>query len=343
MPLISVSEAELWDLIILVDMENGVILPGQSPIIAGIIVDHASKPVSQVHVNIRSGQESIFTVTDENGQFRAELGSFDRMPGTHLVNVIGNSIDGKTGIGNTEFLVKGDVTQFTALEEKLSTPEAKKYLKADPEEFARDPIGSTLFKYYQKMQQEYLEKKKINEQLADKQIFIENQKTIADELKHKAVNEFNPSFGIFSGYKYEDYIKSLDPKIKDTIINQLNFTKSLFEEARQIKEEIILNGGTQEEAMQAYFEHISVTKEQLNSFGEEQNQTQAQIENGTNVKINQDITEKSDTATTEDTLQEDLEGTDIKVETEGRNIFVNVNGTILEYFVNATGIYRVEN
>jgi len=339
--LVSTSEAELWDLIILADMENGTILSGQSPVVAGIIVDHASDPVGYAQVHIRSGQESIFTKADEKGQFKVMLNDSDRIAGTYIVSIVASTSDGKTGIATTEFQVKGELTRTSVLEEKLSTPEAKKYLEASPDDFAKDPIGLMLYNYYQKIQQEYIEEKIISDQLTEEQIFIEQQKAIADELRKQAIEDFDPQIGIFSGYKYDDYIKALNPEVRDTIINQINFTKNIFRDAQNARDEVLLNGGTEEMARQAYLEKISITKDELNSFGTEIPEIIEQIQNSTATETIPTPEETPELINETESLQMDVNGTDVKVEYDGKTIFINVNGAVIEFFVNATGVYQV--
>ena len=339
--LISESDAELWDLIIIVDVENTPIIHGQAPIVTGVIVDQASKPVNLAQVHIRSGQESIFTVTDAQGQFSVVLDKFNRIPGTHVVNIVANAPDGKIGITTTEFQVKGDLSPESILEKQISTPEAIKYLQAQQEDFAKDPIGFTLWNHYQKLNQEYLEKKKTSEKLAEEKIFIQQQKAIAQELTQQAIKDFNPSFGVFSGYKYDDYVKGLNPEVKDTIVNQLNFTRNIFEEAQIVKQEVLQNGGTQEEAMNAYIEKITITKDILESFVN--NATKTQNDTLTDiVEIPEDTVQQIQGMENKTETVPSLNATDIKVDFDGKRIFVNINGTTIEFIVNSTGVFQVE-
>ena len=341
-PIGSLSHAELWDLIIIADMENSEILPGQAPVISGVVVDHASKPVEQVAVQIRSGQELIHTQTDENGEFKITLGGFERMPGTYIVNISANTNDGKKGITNSEFLVKGEITPQMALEKKLSTPEAKKYLNANKEDFQKNPIGFALYNYYQKINQEYIEKIKIHEKLKQDKNIISEQQKISKDLRIKAIEEFNPRHGVFTGYQYDDYVNQLNPEIKDTVIEQLNFTKNLFEEAQLVKEEILFNGGTYEEARQAYLEKVTVTKNMLENFDNKISENESNITNSTEIEHTTTVANDSPQINEKtNTLEFNVDGIDIKFELDGKTLFVNVNGTVIELFVNSTGIHQV--
>ena len=162
-PLALNSEAVLWDLQIQANVDNTPLISGDRPIVSGIITDQASKPVHKATVNIKSGSMSIVTTTSKSGEFLAELGKQPRMPGNHVVNILATAPDGKTGITSIQFQVRGELSPTTVNQEKLSTPEAKKYLESSPEDFdTRTLLAYILYNYYQKLYQEYLEDEKIS-------------------------------------------------------------------------------------------------------------------------------------------------------------------------------------
>ena len=282
---IQTSEAELWELIIDMSVENEIIQSGETVVVTGKVVNHAYKPIRGAEVFIRAGAETTKVFTDPWGVFKGEFKDFQRIPGTYTVNVI-SSWYGMTGLSSAQFQVKGDASPVSALQEKLSTDEARKYLGSKESDFEKNPIGQTLFKYYHDLLDKLtLEQKEASKPLAE-QLFIEQQKKIANDLRDKAIEELKPGFGTYGGYQYESYISALDPEIRDTIINQLKFTKNTFEEAQKIRSEIIANGGTVEEARQAYLDMISLPKEVLEEFNqkvtnevEEVNENQTSEEN----------------------------------------------------------------
>ncbi len=275
---IQTSEAELWELIIDMSVENGIV-PGETVVVTGKVVNQAYKPIRGAEVFIRTGAESIKVFTDPWGDFKGEFKDFQRIPGTYTVNVI-STWYGMTGLTSSQFQVKGDVSPVSALQEKLSTDEARKYLGSKESDFEKNPIGQTLFKYYHGLLNKLtLEQKEASKPTAD-QLYIEQQRKIANDLRDKAIEELKPNYGTYGGYQYENYINGLNPEIRDMIINQLNFTKNTFEEAQKVRNEIIANGGTVEEARQAYLEMVSIPKEALEEFiqkvtNEESNENQA--------------------------------------------------------------------
>lgn len=283
--IISTSHAELWELVIEVNVEKGAIYSGDSIIITGKVVDQAYDPIRGAEVFIKAGSHTTKAFTDPEGVFRGEIKDFERIPGTYIVNVIG-SWYGMTGLSSTEFQVKGDVSPVSELQEKLSTDEARKYLSSNEGDFEKNPIGQTLFKYYHKLLDELLLKQKIAQKPSEDKIFMEHQRLIAENLRNQAIDEFNPRVGIYDGIQYNDYINNLNPKIKELVISQLNFTKNNFAEAQKIRDEILANGGTYEEARQAYLDKISISKEILEEFNEE--------------KIDQELEQSSEDNTTDE-------------------------------------------
>lgn len=277
--IVSTSYAELWELVIEVNVEKGTIYSGEPVIITGKVVDQAYKPIRGAEVFIKAGSYTTKAFTDPWGVFQGEIKDFERIPGTYIVNVIG-SWYGMTGLSSTEFQVKGEVSPVSALQEKLSTDEARKYLSSNESDFEKNPIGQTLFKYYHGLLDELILEQKIAQEPSEEKIFIEQQRLIAENLRNQAIDEFNPGSGTYEGLQHDDYINGLNPEIKELVISQLNFTKNNFEDAQKIRDEILANGGTYEEARQAYLDKISIPKEILEKFNEE--------------KVNQELEESSD-------------------------------------------------
>ncbi len=264
---IQTSQAELWEFIVDVDVEKSTVYSGDTVIVTGKVVDQAYKTTRGVEILIRTGSETTKAFTSPDGTFRGEFPDFQRIPGTYVVNVIA-SWYGMTGLTSTQFLVKGDSQVGGALIEKLSTEEARKYLGSDKNDFEKNPIGQTLFKYYHGLHDELVKEKKKAYKHSKEQILLDQQRLIAENLKNNALAKYNPEAGIYDGYQYEQYIHSLNPKIRDMITSQLNFTKNNFADAQNIREQIIANGGTYEEARQAYLDRISISKETLDEFNE---------------------------------------------------------------------------
>ncbi|RMW35804.1 MAG: carboxypeptidase regulatory-like domain-containing protein [Nitrosopumilus sp.] len=265
---IQTSEAELWELLIDLNVEKGAIVSGETLVVTGKVVDHAYKPIRGAEVLIRTGSETTKAFTDPWGVFRGEFENFERVPGTYTINVVATWY-AMTGLETTQVQVKGDASPVSLLQQKLDTEEARKYLSSNESDFEKDPIGQTLFKYYHGLLQELILENKEAAQPNLDELYVEEQRSIAEELEEQAIEEYNPGYGIFDGLSYEYYVSSLDPEIQDIVSSQLNFTKNIFEEAQIVKAQIIADGGTYEEAQQAYLEMLSIPKEKLEEFNDQ--------------------------------------------------------------------------
>ena len=265
---IQTSEAELWELIIDLNVEKGEIVSGETLVVTGKVVDHAYKPIRGAEVLIRTGSETTKAFTDPWGVFRGEFENFERVPGTYTINVVATWY-GMTGLETTQVQVKGDASPVSLLQQKLNTEEARKYLSSNESDFEKDPIGQTLFKYYHGLLQELiLENKEAAKPNLD-ELHVEEQRSIAEDLAEQAIEEYNPSYGVFEGLNYENYVSSLNPEIQDIVVAQLNFTKNIFEEAQLVRAQIIADGGTYDEAQQAYLEMLAIPKEKLEEFNDQ--------------------------------------------------------------------------
>lgn len=265
---VQTSEAELWELIIDLNLEKTVIVSGETLVVSGKVVDHSYKPIRGAEILVRTGSETTKAFTDPWGVFSAEFDNFERVPGTYTINVVGTWY-GMTGLESTQVQVKGDASPILLLQQKLNTDEAIKYLSSNESDFVKDPIGQRLFKYYHNLLHELILENKEASKPNLEELFVQEQRIIANELKEQAIEEFKPGSGVYDGLKYQYYINSLKPEIKDIVSSQLNFTKNLFEEAQIVRDQIIADGGTHDEAHKAYLEMLSIPREKLEQFNDQ--------------------------------------------------------------------------
>ncbi|MDX1441101.1 MAG: carboxypeptidase-like regulatory domain-containing protein [Nitrosopumilaceae archaeon] len=333
MPLASNSQATLWDLQIQANVENSPIISGERPIVTGIIIDHASKPVSKAAVIVKSESMVISTITSIDGKFQVELGKHERIPGNYLVSISASTENGETGMVSIQYQVKGDITTHALTNAKLSTPEAKKYLNSNPEDFSNNPIGFMLYTYYQKLYQENLEEQKILEKIIQDREQIKEIKKTEQEFREKAIEEFNPGAGVFSGQQYEEYVNSLDEEIRDVVVSHLNFTKNLYYEAQAVRNEILENGGTADEAHQAYLAKLSTSREMIENLGNEPEEILDVPSNISNSQESSIEPNKVEEDTTNSAIFVNVNGTSVIVDYKESVFVVEVNGQILQFVV----------
>jgi len=339
------SESVLWDLIIYVELEQSPLHFGEIPVVFVSVTDHAGKPVSGAEVKVRLGAESIIVLTDTTGIFKVVFSEFDGLPGSYIVNVLATTSDGKIGLASTTFQVKGELLAQTRSEKILSTMEALKYLHSTADDFKNDPIGFTLYNYYQNLQEEFLEELNSQAELDEEQKLIDEQRELSLEFTQQAIEKANPGAGIYSGYKYDRFVDNLDLSVKDIIVNQLNYTVTMFEEAQEAFEEVLANGGSYQEARLAYYEKASISREVMNDLTtlHVENTTSGNFTNSTELilELNQNGTNTDTNSVSSLTLN--VNGTLINVGKAGSVIYLNINGTLIELVVNGTQVSQQTN
>lgn len=335
----------LWDLQISVNLEKNPLYEGDIPVVFGTVTDQAGKPVPGTELKIRLGEDSIITTADEFGSFTVEFFNFDEIPGSYIINAYATSND-KIGLKSIDFQVKGEISVFAHTEKMLSTSEAIKYLQASEEDFEKDPLGLTLYHYYQDMQKQLFEEQNEQLDLMAEQQFIDEQRQHSIQLTQQIIEEEKPGAGIYSGFKYDRFVSNLDLSVRDIIVNQLNYTVDVFVEAQKAMNEVLANGGTFQEARLAYFEKAAISRDMMETLTV--NQTGNNLVNDTSSDL-EFLSESNLNGT--GNLVEDLDssiflnvnGTLIDVGKSGSIIYLNINGTIFEFFINGTGIFQVTN
>jgi len=214
--------------------------------------------------------------------------------------------------------------------------EALKYLHASPDDFEYDPIGFTLYNYYQNLQAEFLDDINSQAELDKEQQLIAEQREQSIELTQQAIEEKNPEAGIYSGWKYDIFVDNLDLSVKDIIVNQLNYTVTMFLEAQAAFDEVISNGGSYQEARLAYYEKASISREVMNDLTilNVENTTSGNFTNSTELisELNQNVTNTDTNGVGSLTLN--VNGTLIDIGKAGTVIYLNINGTLVELIVN---------
>lgn len=246
--------ATLWDFVVSAKFESERINLHEKPIITGTVLNHAMKPVSGAEVQIRFAGASITTTTNATGAFSHQFAE-QTVPGTFTVNIYVKQ-DNKKAIAKTTLRVGEEQTTFNEL-----------YYKSEDVVNSQDnPYKALQLKHYQKHLEEQQKRLQKQIEIESKKLILEEKRQIAQMKLEEAIRQKQPGYGIYSGYKYDDYISSINPKVKNTITGQLNYTKNTFEEAQYAMKKVLDNGGTLQEAREVYFAKLAITKEQLESF-----------------------------------------------------------------------------
>ena len=248
--------AKPWDLVISAKFEQPQIEANEAPIIFGTITDQKGEPVFGAQVKINFADNSAVTTTDEEGNFRYEF-SPQSTQGIFVVSVSAKIHDLK-GMTSTTLKIGSGISTFDDIY----------YTKDfDGTKSKNDPYKTLKQKQYQKFVEDQNKRKQKQYEVEAKKMALQEKRDIADQRKDIAINATKPGSGIYDINKQERYISKLDPRIKDTIKTQLDYTRQIYEEAKYEMKKVLDDGGSLEDAKKAYFEKLSTTKDQIDAFG----------------------------------------------------------------------------
>jgi len=273
------SDAVLWDLVILAEPSKPIYDKNESPVIFGKIVNHAYKPVVGAEVKIRIGSESVLTKTDYDGIFHYEFEEKTRTPGRYVVNIVANDPhDGKIGLTSITLKINGNAIDI------LSAEEPKIEFSEDVD-FEKDPIAAILFKYQQEKAAEIEANAKKLQELKQYQEFLDEKRRLADKSLQEILELQNPGGSSYIDYWFHDrFVANLDFSVKDIFLVQLNYTTKIWSEAQLAMNKVLESGGTWQEARQAYFEKAAISQQTMEQLILQNNMTEISTTNGTKIK-----------------------------------------------------------
>tara|TARA_Y100000590_G_scaffold100248_1_gene113962 strand:+ start:593 stop:1477 length:885 start_codon:yes stop_codon:yes gene_type:complete len=257
------SEAKLWDMVIDVKFLHDSVEQGKNPIIMGTIVDHAYKPMSHVDVKVTFAGQSYLLKTDSQGEFGKQLDGSELKSRTYSANIFATTEDGKKGMAKTTLNIEGYVNKSAKFDRQLEYLEIvndTSKLRNNP----NDPISKILYEYYLELQENSINEKHIETSLDLPQKKIREARQMVYENLVKELEE-RPQITkqFYDSPKLIKFLHGLDDKTQIIFELQLNSTKVRFFEAQIVMNEILENGGTMNDARQAYLEHISISQNEM--------------------------------------------------------------------------------
>lgn len=263
--------AKPWDLVIKAQFEEDQIEANQKPVIYGSVTDQVGRPVSGVELKIRFADNSITTTTDDEGNFRHEFGE-QTSQGIFSVNISATLYD-----------LKGFTSTTLKVGKTVSTFDDIYYTKDFDKDLKNDPYKALKQKQYQKFIEDQNKRKLKQNEIEAKKMALQDKRDTASQKRSDAINATKPGAGVYSYDEQNKYISKIDPRVKDTIRAQMDYTRQVYEEAKYEMQKVLENGGSLADAKKAYFDKIASTQDEISDVGSANN-----TENHSKIKKHQD-------------------------------------------------------
>ena len=260
------SEATLWDYVIDIELNQNPISEGKNVVLIGTVVDHAYRPVSNVDVKISFAGDSYMVKTDRHGEFGKQLNSHDLKPRTYTIHILATTDDEKKGMARTALQIDGHTPKTAKYERQLEFMEmvndSSKLRKN-----SNDPISVILYEHYLQLQENVAQTQYEERLLEIPQQKIRDAQKLAHEKLMQSLEKRPLITSQFDdSSKLSKFLKSLDSDKRTLFELQLNSTMTRFIEAKIIMNDILISGGTQNEARQAYLDYLSITQEEMSTI-----------------------------------------------------------------------------
>lgn len=270
-----VHAAKPWDLLITAKFEHERIGIDEKPILVGIILDQKGKPVPGVKVQIRFAEISANTTTNDSGNFRYEFFQSQR-EGIFVAN-ISAKLNELKGMGKASLRIGNGVSTFDEM-----------YYSKDFENSTQnDPYKSIKDKRYEKFIEDQNKKRIKQIEIEAKLLALADKRNATKQSLEDAINATNPSAGVYSYSKQTNYLAKKDSRLKPVIQSQMEYTREIYEQAKNEMKKVLDTGGSLEDAKKAYFAKLTTTREQVEKIGAENNTaSQSKVKSNEEKKIN---------------------------------------------------------
>tara|TARA_B100000029_G_scaffold473514_1_gene514975 strand:+ start:116 stop:1015 length:900 start_codon:yes stop_codon:yes gene_type:complete len=276
------SEAKLWDFIVNVEFLDLTMSEDKNPILIGTVVDHAYRPVSNVDVKITFAGYSYMIKTNELGEFGQKLDVIDLKPRTYSIHILVSNDGEKQGMTSTTLKIDGHQEKSAKFDRQLEYLE----MVNDPSKLRKnshDPISVILYQHYLELQAKISKAQNEEVFLKNPQQKINEMRQLADDELAKDLEKRPLSERQSTDYtKSYRFLESLDDEKRILFESTLKSTKIRFMEAQIVMQDILIKGGSQDEARQAYLDHLSITQDEMSLLLENLEKTKVSSKLATN-------------------------------------------------------------
>jgi len=267
LPLLLITSSALaipmGSLVISVKSEKSSIGVEEWPVIEGTVTDQASKPVSDVLVNISTAAGTVGTKTDMSGKFRYEF-SNSFLPGQYTVNVKAQKDGYGVGLKSTTFFVKGIPSTQTQNQLQLKT--------VSDDKIKNDPIASKILKNIEITQKRQAEQEKKLKQIEENKNFLDQQRALADKELKNDLSSWVASLDPFAPRNaYASFVSQVNQTFQGLFWEQFNFTEQKTNAGLEARMQVLNSGGTIAEAKKAFNEKASSPRSEITKVNNDLN------------------------------------------------------------------------
>jgi len=261
---VSIANAQVTEkLLINVSLQTN---ENNDPVISGIVKNKKGEPIEGVIIQISSTVGTAETKSDPAGKFVYYLPIF---PSEDKLNVsVKAQKEGYlAGYANTSFFVQNK--NQTNTETKPLDPG---FQVVTTDNIKNDPIAFKILQNIELNKQKEAERQKKLQEIKEREKFIDEQRQIANQ---NLLNDLQSMFEQFDPFNprnvFSSFVSEFDSTIQNIYWGQFNFTETKTKEGLAALEQVLYNGGTEQDARKAFYEKAATSQDEINKLNDELN------------------------------------------------------------------------
>lgn len=236
------------------------------PVISGIIKNEKGDPIENVIIQISSVMGTAETKSDADGKFVYHM---PILPSEDKFNIsVKAQKEGYlTGYANTSFFVQNKNQTNTE-----SKPLDSGFKVVTSDKIKNDPIAFKILQNIELNKQKEEERQKRLQEIEAREKFIEEQRQLANQDLLADLQSMVEQFDPFNPRNvFSSFVSGFDTTIQSIYWGQFNFTETKTKEGLAALEQVLNNGGTMQDARNAFYETAAISQSEINKLNDELN------------------------------------------------------------------------
>jgi hypothetical protein len=249
-------------LVVMVKPEKSPLKSSEIPVLFGTVTNQASRPIANAQVSISTSYGIFGTSTDNDGKFRYQYEN-PVGPAQYLVNVKAQKDGYGIGLASTTFFVNGvPISQSQQYNSKT----------VDGNSTSQDPIASRILKNIEIAKKQQAEQDAKIKQIEEEKKLQESQRALANQQLQFDLGSWFAQFNPFTPRNaYAAFVSQVNQTVQTIFWGQFNFTEQKTNEGLAAKNQILQNGGSNDQARNAFIQNATTHRSEISKVNNDLN------------------------------------------------------------------------
>lgn len=256
------ANVPMGGLVVMVKPQKSPLESSEIPVLTGTVTDQASRPISNAKVAISTSYGTFETFTDSFGKFRYQYENHVG-PAQYLVNVKAQKDGYGIGLASTTFFVNG-VPALQSQQYNFKTVSGNNT--------SQDPVASRILKNIETAKRQQAEQDARIKQIEEEKKFQQSQRVLADQQLQFDLGSWFAQFDPFTPRNaYAAFISQVNQTVQTIFWGQFNFTEQKTNQGLAAKNQVLQNGGNNEQARHAFIQNATTSRSEISKVNNDLN------------------------------------------------------------------------